>query len=70
MSVHCDGVGCHDLRLYIVVGWGVMSCDYTVTGGLSCPVSAYCDCHILCQKTLTGWGVMICVCILWHGGVS
>ena len=42
-------------------------------GGVSCPVSVYCDgmgCHVLCLYTVTGWGVMSCVCILWRGGVS
>ena len=42
-------------------------------GGVSCPVSVYCDgvaCHVLCLYTVAGWGVMSCVCILWRGCVS
>ena len=42
-------------------------------GGMSCPVSVYCDrvgCHVLCLYTVTEWGVMSCVCILWQSGVS
>ena len=42
-------------------------------GGVSCPISVYCDgvgCHVLCLYTVTGWGVMSYVCILWRGGVS
>ena len=70
---HCDVRSCV-LFLYTVMGWGAMSCIcMLLQGGLSCPVSVYCDgvgCHALCLYTVTVWGVMSYVCILRRGGVS
>ena len=63
VSVYCEGVGCHDLCLYTVMGWDVMTCVCILWwDGMPWPVSVYCD--------GVGLGVMSCVCILWWGGVS
>ena len=68
MSLYCDGVGCHVLCLYTVMGWCVTSCVCILLWvGVSCPVFVYCDglvCHVLCLYTVMGRGVMSCVCIL------
>ena len=43
VSVYCDGVCCHVLCLYTVMGWGVMSCVYMLWRcGVLCPVSVNC----------------------------
>ena len=50
---------------------GPVSTVYTVTCGVSCPVSVYCDgvgCHVLCLYTVTGWGVMSCVLSVYCDG--
>ena len=80
MSVYCDGVGvcrvfvycdsdgCHGMFLYTVMVWSVMSCVCVLSrGGVSCPVSVYCDrvgvmpcVFIHCDRV----GVMSFVCIL------
>ena len=68
VSVNCDGVGCHVLCLYTMMGWGVMRCLYTVMGW-GVVYSDGVGCHVPCLYTVMGWGVMHCVYTVTGWGV-